>query len=134
MSKIALVLAVSSLAMALAACETMAERVGNKEDILAAAGFTVLPANTLARQAELRKLPANKFVRKADGDKTEYVYADPVVCDCLYIGDQKAYGAYRQDLLSKRIADEEQMAALTYQDSWDWGGWDWGPWGAGWWW
>jgi hypothetical protein len=134
MSKIALVLAVSSLAMALAACETTAERVGNKEDTLAAAGFTVLPANTPARQAELHKLPANKFVRKADGDKTEYVYADPVVCDCLYIGDQKAYGAYRQDLLSKRIADEEQMAALTYQDSWDWGGWDWGPWGAGWWW
>ncbi len=134
MKKFALFAAVSWLAVTASACETTAERVGQKEDTLAAAGFTALPANTPQRQAELHKLPANKFVRKTAGDKTEYVYADPVVCDCLYIGDQKAYGAYRQDLLSKRIADEQQMAALTYQDSWDWGGWDWGPWGAGWWW
>ncbi|MDB5443433.1 MAG: hypothetical protein JWP73_1809, partial [Phenylobacterium sp.] len=34
---------------------------------------------------------------------------------------------------AKKIADEQQMAAMTYQNSWDWGSWDWGPWGGGWW-
>jgi hypothetical protein len=126
-------LVISASAVALAACQTTAQRIDNKEDTLAAAGFTVLAANTPQRQAELHRLPANKFMRKTTGDMTEYVYADPVVCNCLYIGDQKAYAAYRQDILSKRIADEQESAALSFQDNWDWGGWDWGPWGGGWW-
>jgi hypothetical protein len=123
----------SAAALALAACETTAERIGTREDNLAAAGFTRLAANTPQRLAELHQLPPNKFVPKTTGDITEYVYADPVVCNCLYIGDQKAYGAYRQDLLEKKIADEEQLAALNYEDGWDWGRWDWDPWGPGWW-
>jgi hypothetical protein len=122
---------ISAAAVVLAACQTTAERVSSKEDTLAAAGFTVLPANTPARKAELAQLPPNKFVPKTTGDTIQYVYADPVVCGCLYVGDQKAYGAYRQDVLAKNIADEQQMAAMTYQDGWDWGGWDWGPWGVG---
>jgi hypothetical protein len=125
--------AISATTLALAACATTAQQVSSKEDTLAAAGFTMLPANTSQRMAELHQLPPNKFVPKTTGDTTQYVYADPVVCNCLYIGDQKAYGAYRQDVLAKNIADEQQMAAMTYQDSWDWGGWDWGPWGRGWW-
>lgn len=124
---------ISAAAVALAACETMAQRVDTKEDTLAAAGFTMLPANTPQRLAELHKLPPNKFVPQTTGDTTKYVYADPVVCNCLYIGDQKAYGAYRQDVLAKKIADEQQMTAMTYQNNWDWGSWDWGPWGGGWW-
>ena len=77
--------------------------------------------------------PVGYGTAQTTGNTTKYVYADPVVCNCLYIGDQKAYGAYRQDVLAKKIADEQQMAAMTYQDSWDWGRWDWGPWGGGWW-
>ncbi|HEX4709548.1 hypothetical protein [Phenylobacterium sp.] len=122
---------ISAATLALAACQTTAERVSSKEDTLAAAGFTMLPANTPERQAQLSKLPPNKFVPRTTGDTTQYVYADPVVCNCLYIGDQKAYGAFRQDVLDKKIANEQEMAAMTYEDGWDWGGWDWGPWGGG---
>jgi hypothetical protein len=125
--------AISMTALALGACETTAQRINSKEDTLAAAGFTVLPANTPQRQTELHQLPPNKFVPKTTGDTVQYVYADPVVCNCLYIGDQKAYGAYRQDVLTQKLVDEQQMTAMTYQDSWDWNGWDWGPWGRGWW-
>ncbi|MDB5458449.1 MAG: hypothetical protein JWO72_190 [Caulobacteraceae bacterium] len=125
--------AIAASAVALAACQTTAERIGTKEDTLAAAGFTVLPANTPQRQTELHQLPPNKFVPKTTGDTTQYVYADPVVCNCLYVGDQKAYGAYKQDVLARKIVDEQQMTAMMYQDNWDWGGWDWRPWGrAGW--
>lgn len=125
--------AVSAATLALGACATTAQKIGGKEDTLAAAGFTMLPANTPQRQAELSKLPPNKFVPKTTGDTTQYVYADPVVCNCLYIGTQQAYGAYRQDVLTKKIVDEQQMTAMTYEDGWNWGGWDWGPWGRGWW-
>ena len=125
--------AISATCLVLAACETTAERIGHKENNLAAAGFTVLPANTPERQADLKRLPPNKFVTKTTGDQVRYVYADPVECNCLYVGDQKAYGAYRQDMLAKHLADEQQMTAQMYQDNWDWGGWDWGRWGRGGW-
>jgi hypothetical protein len=125
--------AISATAVALTACQTTAERIGSKENTLAAAGFTVLQANTSQRQTELHQLPPNKFVPKAAGDASQYVYADPVVCNCLYIGNQKAFDTYKADVLAKNIADEQQMTAMTYQDNWNWGGWDWGPWGPGWW-
>ena len=133
MKTILLVAAASVASMALAACQTTAQRIGDKENALAAAGFPMPAANTSERTAELHQLPPNKFVPKTTGDTTEYVYADPVDCNCLYIGDQKAYGAFRQGQLARKLADEQQMTAMTYQDSWNWGGWDWGPWGHGWW-
>jgi len=125
--------AVAASCLALAACETQRQRITSKEDRLAAAGFTVLPANTADRQSELGRLPPNKFVPRVIGDQYEYIYADPIVCNCLYIGDQKAYGAYKQEIFARNIANEQQMTAEMYQDRWDWGGWDWGPWGPGWW-
>lgn len=104
-------------------------QIHEREDLLAAAGFQMKPANTPERQAALRKLPANKFVPKTKGDQVAYVFADPVVCNCLYVGDQAAYSRYKQEVFQRNLADEQQMTALTYQNAWDWDGWDWGPWG-----
>lgn len=124
---------ISAIAVALGACETTAQIIGSKEDTLAAAGFILLPANTPQRLAELHKLPPNKFVTKIKGQTVQYAYADPVVCNCLYVGTQKAYGAYRQDVLARKIADEQELTASLYQGGWDWGDWDWEPWGDGFW-
>ena len=41
-----------------------ANQVQNKEDMLAAAGFTLVPANTPQRQAALTAMPAHKFVHR----------------------------------------------------------------------
>ena len=102
--------------VALAGCATPSERVSNKEDLLAAAGFDVHPANTLERQDALRRLPPNKFVQQARGDSLRYVYADPLVCNCLYLGDQQAYGRYRQEMLQRQIADQQHLTAVMNQD------------------
>jgi hypothetical protein len=129
MKRFATIALITAAAMAMGACETTAQRIGSKEDSLAAAGFNLLPANTPKREAELHKLPPNKFVTKISGDNVRYVYADPVVCNCLYVGDQKAYGAYRKDLLDRQLADEQNLTASLYEDDFDWAAWDWGPWG-----
>jgi hypothetical protein len=110
------------LPFGLAAC---ASQVQNKEDMLAAAGFTLVPANTPQRQASLTALPPHKFVRQVRGNNVIYTYADPTICDCLYVGNQAAYGRYRENVFQKQIADEQQMTAQIYQM-------DWGPWGPGW--
>lgn len=101
------------------------------EDSLAAAGFEARPATTPERQAMLARLPANKLSRRAAGDDMLYVYPDPKACNCIYVGDQAAYGELRKAQAAKRIADEQQMTAEDYADpAWSWGAW--GPWGPRW--
>lgn len=114
----------------LAACQTPQQRVASHEDNLAAAGFIVRPANTPEREAMLRRLPPNRFVMRTKGDKVHYVYADPLVCGCLYVGTQQAYAEYKRHEQEQHLADERQMTAETYSDAaWNWGAW--GPWGPG---
>jgi hypothetical protein len=120
-----------SLALALfAGCETAQQRVQEHEDQLAAAGFLVKPANTPERQQMLARLPPHQFVQRVHGDSVNYVYADPLVCNCLYVGSQQAYNQYKRDRQQRQLADEQLMTAQTYQDaSWNWGAW--GPWNPG---
>jgi hypothetical protein len=115
-------LATLTMVVAVSACTS---QVQNKEDMLAAAGFTLVPANTPQRQASLKALPPHKFSRQVRNNNVVYTYADPTICNCLYVGNQAAYGRYRADVFQKQIADEQQMTAQMYQM-------DWGPWGPGW--
>jgi hypothetical protein len=114
---------------ALSGCAAMA--VKQKEDNLAAAGFVVRPANTPDRIAMLKRLPPHHFVRREHGNVVHFVYADPLVCGCLYVGDQKAYDQYKRDRMQQQLVDEQAMTADTYADAaWNWNGW--GPWDARW--
>jgi len=116
-------IAAAAVLVATAACTTQA--VQNKEDMLAAAGFTLVPANTPQRQASLATLPPDKFVRQVRGNNVLYTYADPTVCGCLYVGNQAAYGHYRENVFLRNLANEQQMTAEMHQM-------DWGAWGPGW--
>jgi hypothetical protein len=112
----------------LAACESQQQRVVDREDKLAAAGFIIKPANTPERQQMLTRLPANQFVMRQNGDTIHFVYADPLVCGCLYVGTQQAYDQYKANQLQQHLADEQSMTAQTYSDAaWNWN--SWGPWG-----
>ena len=112
----------------LAACATQQQLVSSKEDALAAAGFIVRPANTPERQNMLNRLPPHHFVQRVRGDDVVYVYADPLVCDCLYVGSQQAFGRYKRQMQEQRLADEQEMTAEDYSDP----AWSWGAWGGGW--
>ena len=114
-----------SACLVIAACATPQQRAADSENLLTAAGFTARPANTPERVASLRSLPANKVVQRTRGGTVRYVYADPLVCGCLYVGDQAAYGRYQQEVFQRRLADEQAMTAQMNQMSWDEG--PWGP-------
>lgn len=115
-------LVVFAVCFAVSAC---AAQVQQKEDLLAAAGFTLVPANTPQRQTALSTLPPHKFVHQTRNNVVIYTYADPTICDCLYVGNQAAYDRYRQDVFAKNIANEQQMTAQMNSMDWD-------PWGPGW--
>ena len=121
------ILATSALCLAVAGCTDPSQKVMNKEDLMIASGFKFVPANTPERQAAFRQLAPHKFVRQVKGDKVIYVYPDPTICVCLYVGGPKAYAAYRARVFDKQIADEQQMTADTYSMA----SWDWSPWAYG---
>jgi len=108
----------------LSACTSPAQRVQNKEDLLVASGFRFTPANTPQRHASLASLPPHKFVLQVRDNKLIYIYADPTICGCLYVGNQAAYGRYRENVFQKHLANEQQMTAEMNQNM------DWGPWGS----
>ena len=82
-------------AILLAGCASIVSR---QEAQLDAAGFRMVPADTPERQAQMTGLPARQFVRGANGDFITYTYADPLVCNCLYVGSDAAYAAYHRML------------------------------------
>jgi len=111
-----------AMCMAMTAC---ANQVQNKEDMLAAAGFTLVPANTPQRQTSLSTLPPHKFVHQVRNNVVIYTYADPTICKCLYVGNQAAYDHYRADVFQKKLADEQAFTAQVNEMNWD-------GWGPGW--
>jgi hypothetical protein len=100
--------------------------VQDNENMLAAAGFVVRPANTPERQQVLAGLPPNRLVQRFRDDSVAYLYADPLVCRCLYIGGQGAFGRYQQERLQQRLADEQVEASQFGYG----GAFGWGPWGG----
>jgi hypothetical protein len=118
-----------AITLACFGCVTKSDQITNKENLLAAAGFSAVPANTADRQHQMDSLPHDHFLTKTQNDKLVYFYADPLVCNCIYIGDQAAYGRYRQEVFQRKIANEQQLTAMSYDDP----SWNWGAWGPGWW-
>ena len=92
------------------------DNVTDRENLLSAGGFRVLPVNTPERQAELAKLPPNRVVQQIMGEHVSYLYADPLVCHCLYAGGQDAFGRYQSLLQQRRIASDQLLASEQNQD------------------
>ena len=113
------------LLVTLTACQSSG--ILQQENALSAAGFTVRIADTAERQAMLSRLPPNQFVQRVSGNDIHYVYADPVVCGCIYIGTQQDFAQY----VSNKQLDAEQAQRIAfmnfYDAAWNWDAW--GPWG-----
>lgn len=122
MLRIRSALVLFAVCVAVPACTS---QVQNKEDMLAAAGLKVVPANTPQRQASLATLPPHKFVRQVRDNVVLYTYADPTICDSLYVGNQAVYDRYRQNVIVQTKLDEQQLLAAANQM-------DWSPWGPAW--
>jgi hypothetical protein len=113
----------------LAACQTAPPNYGAFEDNLAAAGFILKPADTPQRQAMLARLPQHRFLIRQNDNSTHYVYADNLVCVCIYIGTQHAFDQFKANQLQQQLIDEQQLVALSFADAgWSWDAW--GPWGT----
>ena len=110
-SRYQLALAIGA-ALAAAACANTEGATAQKEDMLLSAGFVSKKADATAQMAGLKSLPPHQFVAKNRNGRTRYLYADPTVCGCIYVGDQKAYDQYRQQMAARQTATNEQIRAI----------------------
>lgn len=101
------------------------EQIAQMEQNLTKAGFQPLYADTANKFARLRKLPQHKVVLHQVAGKYRYVYADELVCGCLYAGNKAAYQRL-QAAVAQGQELQAQAAAFDTEDSEPWQGW--GPW------
>jgi hypothetical protein len=59
------------------------------------AGFIMRPADTAPKLERLKRLPPLKFVARTRNGTRYFLYADPDVCKCLFVGNAAALKAYR---------------------------------------
>lgn len=73
------------------------------DEMLVSAGFQLHKADTPKKLSCLKSLPQNELVHKMYNEKMFYFYVDGSSCQCVYVGDEKAY------LRFKQLLKEEQM-------------------------
>ncbi len=118
-----------ALAIALAGCAAMREEAAHrKENLLAAAGFRMKPADTPEKLARAEAMPQLKMVaRSGPGGQVGYTYADVKGCKCVYAGNAANYAEYRRLALQQQAAEAQVEAAEANEAAaMDWGWW--GPW------
>jgi hypothetical protein len=95
-------------------------------DLLSAAGFKLLPADTPKKQELLKTLTPGKLTLITWKGKQFYVQPD-VPNNQAYVGTPKEYQTYQQLRLAQQLSNNDLMAAQMNQNAMD----PWGVWGPG---
>ncbi len=95
-------------------------------DLLSAAGFKLMPADTPKKQELLKTLPPDKITLITWKAKQFYVQPD-LPNNQAYVGTPKEYQAYLQLRLAQQMSNDQVMAAQMNRDAnYGWGN-AWGP-------
>ena len=111
----------SVLAIAVGCASTTSQ----KTDLLSAAGFKLVPADTQKKQELLATLTPGKLTLITWKGKTFYV--QPAGTDQAYVGTPAEYQAYQQLRLAQQMSNNDVMAAELNQESNSGWGNAWGP-------
>lgn len=76
---------------------------------LRSAGFKVKFANDAAGQKALRDLPAHRMVMHKTANGTRYLFADPKICVCVFVGTAGNLQSYR-DILANPLPSTDNVA------------------------
>jgi hypothetical protein len=116
-----------SAAFAVGCAHSQKRKTEEVEELLAAAGFTMKPADTPEKFAKLQAMEQHKILAHSMDDGVYFTYADAEDCRCLFAGDQAAYQRFHELAVKKEIAqDIREAAEARERAAMDWG--YWGPW------
>jgi hypothetical protein len=115
--------AITLLALA-AGCATTTNT--STTDMLSAAGFKLVKADTPKKQELLKSLPTGQLSLITWKGKNFYVQPD-VPNNQAYVGTPTEYQTYQQLRLAKQMSNDNLMAAQMNQNAMN----NWGAWGPG---
>ncbi|MBX9709519.1 MAG: hypothetical protein K2X60_00610 [Xanthobacteraceae bacterium] len=81
---------------------------------LSSAGFRVKFANDAAGEKVLKALPPHRFVIHTVNGKDHYLFADPKVCVCIFVGNKDNYLSYRA-ILAQPLGPVPDDVAADYK-------------------
>lgn len=116
------IFAVIFLGGLLSSCAMMkAQQTKDTEQLLAAAGFKMKPADTPAKMAHLKTLTQHKIVAHQKDGTIYYIYADASDCQCFYWGQEQSYQNLLHIQEQRKIDHENRVAAeMKEQEYLDW--------------
>lgn len=104
MKQLTTIVIAAALGVVLSGCMTaMQQNAQQHEELLTAAGFSVIHADTSEKMSRLKKLPFYEVGKREKDGKLVYYYADPHFCQCAYIGDESNYQAYHKLLVENKL-------------------------------
>ena len=106
--------------VALLALTASCANTQHTENLLSAAGFRTVIANTPQRQEQLKAIPPDKVTLVQRNGKTYYVYADPAN-NQIFVGTPSQYQKYQQLRLANNLAQDQLQTAQL--NSWGPGLW-----------
>jgi hypothetical protein len=123
----------AAAAIAGTGCTPTPKQVKRSEQMLADAGFKQVQADNDERRAALHRLAPEQVTEVRRGDRMYYVYPDPKVCGCLYVGSPEEHDEY---LRLVHQAGHPQPAPIPWNEgeldnssanlNWElWGPWPW---------
>ena len=113
-----------ALLVAVVGCATTATT--SSTDMLSAAGFKLVAADTPQKQELLKTLPAGQLSLITWKKKQFYVWPD-AANNQAYVGTPTEYQSYQQLRLAKQMSNDNLMAAQMNQDAMN----RWSVWGPG---
>lgn len=127
MKQLIMVLMATVLVTILTSCASSLERTANQqEELLLAAGFSKKPANTPEKMARLKRLPLYEIAVRRKNTRPVYYYADPNTCQCLYVGNESNYQAYRRLLIQRNMSSGPVAVTPQNMEAEE----EWGVWGS----
>ena len=100
-----------ALAAALVAFGAPAQTL-KRDRLLEQSGFIMRPADTPRKLARLKRVPPLQFVRRSTPRGRYYLFADPKLCACVFVGNQRAMDNFQSQLVKVPASELAPMQAV----------------------
>ena len=99
--------------------ESHTERAQRLEPMLAQAGFRIVPANTPTRSKKLSDMTPLRISYAARNGKLAYWFADPYVCNCLYVGSKQNFEQFKNLEQQEKEERAQEVSGEVEQEKYE---------------
>ena len=84
------------------------------DSLFTISGFVPQIADTPEKLRHLHSLPPDQLITRTRNGKTTYLYADPTICRCVYVGTPEAYRTYQNGGPIGYVGDEANRGSPQF--------------------